>query len=125
MSNLIKNVFWYIIREMCNEKILRGWCAFFLIPDRFKTQEMCDKAVARSPCMLIHVPDHFKTQEMCDKAVEKIRRDCKASLITLRPKTCGKKSSKKCPGCWKLYLISIRRRRCVLWQLRKAHAPCP
>ena len=29
MSDLFKNVFWYIIREICNEKILPGWCVFF------------------------------------------------------------------------------------------------
>ena len=45
--------------------------AFFLVPDRFKTQEMCINAVEVDPCHLHDVPDHFKTQEMCDKAVEK------------------------------------------------------
>ena len=71
MSDLFKNVFWYIIREISNEKILPGWCAFFLLPDRFKTHEMCDEAVACSPRMLRHVPGYFKTQEMCDKATGK------------------------------------------------------
>ena len=56
---------------MCNKKILPDGCAFFLIPDCFKTQEMCDEAKARSPHMLRHVPDLFKAQEMCDKANEK------------------------------------------------------
>ena len=61
MSDLFKDVFWYIIQEMCNEKILPGWCALLLIPGHFKTQEMCDEAVAHSPRMLKHVSDDFKT----------------------------------------------------------------
>ena len=61
MSDLFKNVFWYIIQEMCNEKILPAWCALLLIPGHFKTQEMCDEAVAHSPRMLNYVSDHFKT----------------------------------------------------------------
>ena len=48
MSDLFKTAFWHIIQEMYNEKILSGWCAFFFIPDHFKTQEMCDEAVAHS-----------------------------------------------------------------------------
>ena len=71
MSDLFKNVFWCIIWEMCNKKILPGGCAFFLIPNRFKTQEVCNEAKARSPRMLRHIPDLFKTQEMCDQAIEK------------------------------------------------------
>ena len=55
MSDLFKNIFWYIIREICNEVMHISPAAFFLIPDRFRTQEMCDEAVARSPHMLRHV----------------------------------------------------------------------
>ena len=66
MSDLFKNVFWYIIREMCHEKILPGLCTFF-IPNHFKIEKVCDEAVACSPCMLGYIPDQYKTQEMCDK----------------------------------------------------------
>ena len=69
MSDLFKNVFWYIIREMYHEKILLGWYAFF-IPNRFKTQRVCDEAVACNSYMLGYVPDQYKTQGMCIKAVE-------------------------------------------------------
>ena len=37
--------------------------AFFLVPDRFKTQEMCDDAVWRDPSLLQYVPDWFVTQQ--------------------------------------------------------------
>ena len=43
--------------------------AFFLVPDRFKTQKMCIKVLEVDPWLLKDVPDHFKTQEMCDDAV--------------------------------------------------------
>ena len=66
MSDLFKNVFWYIIREMCHEKILLDLCTFF-IPNHFKMGKVCDEAVACSPCMLGYIPDQYKTQEMCDK----------------------------------------------------------
>ena len=69
MSDLFKNVFWYIIWEMYHEKILPGWCAFF-IPNRFKKQRVCDEAVARNPYMLGYVPDQYKTQVMCIKTLE-------------------------------------------------------
>ena len=73
MTDLFKNVFWYIIREMYHEKFLPGRCAFF-IPNQFKTQRVCDEARHESrnmPCMLGYVPDKYKTQGMCIKAVEK------------------------------------------------------
>lgn len=69
---LFKNVSLYIIREMCCKKILPGWCAFLLIPDRLKMQEMYDEVVARNPCMLRFIPALHRTHEMCEKAVEKI-----------------------------------------------------
>ena len=43
--------------------------AFYLIPDKLKTQEMCIKAVHNVPWQLEYLPDCFKTQEMCDKSV--------------------------------------------------------
>ena len=74
MSELLKNAFWYIIREMCYEKMLPAWYTFF-IPDQYKTQAMCIETVEESAYLsLRHVPDHFKTQEMCDKAMH--RRPC-------------------------------------------------
>ena len=54
---------------MCNQAVRNNAAAFFLVPDRFKTQEMCIKALEVDPWQLKNVPDHFKTQEMCDKAV--------------------------------------------------------
>ena len=66
--NLFKNVFWYFILEMHNEKILPGRYAFF-IPNYFKTQRVRDEAVASKPYMLGYVPDQYKTQGICIKAV--------------------------------------------------------
>ena len=43
--------------------------AFFLVPDRFKTQEMCNEVLEVDPWQLYDVPDYLKTQEICDKAV--------------------------------------------------------
>ena len=54
---------------MCNEVKRNNPAAFFLIPNRFKTQEMCIKAVEIDPWQLGDVPNHFKTQDMCDDAV--------------------------------------------------------
>ena len=68
--DLFKNVFWYVFREMCYEKILPSWCTFF-IPDTFKTQELCKKEVEKYAWSLKYVPDNFKTQEMCNNAVKK------------------------------------------------------
>ena len=70
MSELFnKNIFWYVIRDMCYKKMLPAWYTFF-IPDHLKTQEICDKVVTRNPRMLDYIPDKFKTQEMYIKAVE-------------------------------------------------------
>ena len=41
--------------------------AFFVFPDRFKTENMCIKAVEVDPWQLKDVPDNFKKQKMCDK----------------------------------------------------------
>ena len=54
---------------MCKEVICNNPAAFFLIPDRFKTQEMCIKAVDVDLWQLWDVPDDYKLQEMCDAAV--------------------------------------------------------
>ena len=54
---------------MCKEVICNNPAAFFLIPDRFKTQEMCIKAVDVDLWQLWDVPDGYKLQEMCDAAV--------------------------------------------------------
>ena len=64
-----KNIFWYVIRDMCYKKILPTWCTCF-ISDHLKTQEMCDKAVTHNRSMLDYIPDKFKTQEMYIKVVE-------------------------------------------------------
>ena len=63
-----KNIFWYVIWDMCYKNMLPAWCKFF-IPDHLKTQEMCDKAVARNSSMLDYIPDKTKTQEMYIKVV--------------------------------------------------------
>ena len=54
---------------MCEEVMRVRPAAFFLIPDRFKTQEMCNKAVEEGPWWLEHLPHHLKTEEICNKAV--------------------------------------------------------
>ena len=64
-----KNIFWYVIPDMCYKKILPAYCAF-CIPDHLKTQKRCNKAVACNPEMLHYMVDKFKTQEMYIKAVE-------------------------------------------------------
>ena len=69
ISDLFENVFWIIIREMSHEKVLPGWCAFF-IPNHFETQRVCDEAMAYKPRMLGYIPDKYKTQKMRIKAVE-------------------------------------------------------
>ena len=94
MTDLFKNVFWYVTRERCYKKMLLAWCTFFItdhlktqetyikavegdpfqlrhVYDEFKTQEMCIKVVEQAPRMLRYVPDNLKSQEMCKKALEK------------------------------------------------------
>ena len=43
--------------------------AFFLVPDRFKTQGMCDVVVCMEPLLLAYIANRFKARKMCDKAV--------------------------------------------------------
>ena len=51
MSGLYnKNIFWYVIQDMCYKKMLLA-CGTFFIPDHLKTR-MCDKLVACNPRML-------------------------------------------------------------------------
>ena len=54
---------------MGNELMCARPAAFFLVPDRFKTQEICIKAAEADPWQLHSVLDDFKTQEMCDRVV--------------------------------------------------------
>ena len=108
---------------MCNGKILPSWCAFFLISDRFKTQEMCDEAVTYSPRMLRHEPDHFRTLGMCIKAVKKNPQRLQDVPDQFKTQKMCEKALKKSHGCWKVSLISIRRRRCVLRPLKKVRTP--
>ena len=147
MSDLLKNTFWYIIREMCNENILPSWCAFLFIPDRlktqemfyeavacsprmlrhgpdqFRTQEMCIKAVEEDPRMLRHVPDHFKTQEICNNAVEKNPQALQDVPFHFKAQEMGEKAVEKTSWVLEIAPDSVRHRRCVLRRLRKAHAP--
>ena len=58
--------------------------AFFLVPDRFKTQKMCNEALEVDPCQVYDVPDYLETQEMCDDAVGGDSILCSLSLIRLR-----------------------------------------
>ena len=97
MSDLFKNVFWYIIQEMSHKKIPSGWFAFF-IPNRFKTQK-----VVCSPSMLGYIPDQYKTHEMCNKAVEKD------------------------PSSLELVLTILKLKKYAIRQLRKTHndLACP
>ena len=44
--------------------------AFFLVPDRFKTQELCKIAVRVDPWQLNDIPDYLKTQKICDNVVQ-------------------------------------------------------
>ena len=44
--------------------------AFFLAPDRFKTEKMCIKALKVDPWQLNDIPDYFKTQKLYDKTVK-------------------------------------------------------
>ena len=68
MTDLLKNVFWYAIREMCNKKMLPVFCTFY-IPDRLKTQKMYDEALKDEPRKLSYVPDNLKSQGACIKMV--------------------------------------------------------
>ena len=70
MTELCKNVFWYVIREMCHKKMLPAWRTFFVL-DYLKKQEACDKSVEEVPRMLSwYVPDNLKYQGMCINAVK-------------------------------------------------------
>ena len=48
----------------CNEAARENPAAFFLVPDRFKTQKMCIRALELEPWQLYNIPDYFKTQKM-------------------------------------------------------------
>ena len=43
--------------------------AFFIVPDRFKTQKLCIMAVNVDLWQLNDIPDYLTTQKMCDDAV--------------------------------------------------------
>ena len=45
--------------------------AFFLVPDRFKTQKMCSEAVEVDRWQLYDVTDCLKTPKMCDNVVRR------------------------------------------------------
>ena len=62
MSDLFKNVSWYIMQEIPTVLLHR----LKYIPG---VQETYDEVALHNPCMLRHVSDHFKSQEMCEKAV--------------------------------------------------------
>ena len=82
MSDLFKNVFWYILRrictaslhnllqyipglqKICNEAVARNPLNLRFVHDHFKTPGMCSKAVSMNPWPLKYIPDHLKTQEM-------------------------------------------------------------
>ena len=53
-----KNIFWYVIQDMCCKKMLPA-CGAFFNPDHLKTQEMCNKAVACNPEMLDYMSDKY------------------------------------------------------------------
>ena len=69
ISDLFKNVFWYIIQEVCIKAAWEDPRMLSYVPDQCKTQEMCIKAAEVNPWQLDNVPDYFKMQEMCDVAV--------------------------------------------------------
>ena len=55
---------------MCGEAVSNNPAAFFLVPDRFKTQDMCIKTLEVDPWSLYDIPDNLKRQEMYDKAIK-------------------------------------------------------
>ena len=55
-------------QKICNETMRKNAAAFFLVPDRFKTQKMGIKALEVDSWQLNNVPDYFKAQKMCDDA---------------------------------------------------------
>ena len=57
--------------KICNEAVRKSAAAFFLVPDRFKTQEMCIIALEVDPWQLNDIPDYLKTQKMCDDVVRR------------------------------------------------------
>ena len=81
MSNLFKNVSWYIMwgihtAFLCMLKYFLGVydeevaCRLKLVTDQFRrTQKTCEMIVEKEPWLLGCIPDHFMTQEMYDKAV--------------------------------------------------------
>ena len=90
MSDVFKNVFRYIIQEMCIALLHKNQYMLRHVSDHFKTQEMWDTTVYMDPgtisfitsdgvllrmpsVLLFFIPDHFKTQEMCEKAIGKYR----------------------------------------------------
>ena len=45
--------------------------AFFLVPDRLKTQEMCIMTIEVGPWQLNDIPDYLNTQKMCEDVVQR------------------------------------------------------
>ena len=82
------------------------------VPGHLKIQEVCEKAVEENPWCLNGVPDHFKKQKMCKKVVEE-------KPYTLEFFLAHFKTGEMCKtahGNWKVFLITLRHKRCVIKQ---------
>ena len=76
---------------MCNRVVNNYAAALEFVPDCYKTQKIRDKAVdIYSSSVIKFVPEYYKTQKMCDKAVY------------------------TCPLYFILFLVNIRRTKCVI-----------
>ena len=90
--NFFKNIFWYIIKEVCtvllyllkytpvvgrvvqeeyNREVLKQRRFLKFIADIFKTQQMRNKEIEKDRCVLRFAPFHFWTNVMTNKAIEK------------------------------------------------------
>ena len=54
---------------MCDTAMCENPAAFFLVPDRVKTQGLCDAVVCMEPLLLAYIANRLKARKMCDKAV--------------------------------------------------------
>ena len=76
------------MQEMCNEAVCRAPETLEFVPDHLKTQALRERAAEDELDTLGLVPDCLKTQKMCIKTVEVDHSSWKMSLIILRHRKC-------------------------------------
>ena len=109
---------------MCERAVEENPYTLEFVPDHLKTKIMRERAVEEKPCTLEFVLDHLKTKEMCEKAVEEKPYILEFVPDHLKTKEMCEKAVEDDLGSWNLFLITLRRRKCVKELLKKSHGHC-